>query len=108
MGIAIVVTLLSRGQQTHTNILAARVNPYDMPARSATYAMRSAWMANGFDPATAGQLGNASLFRVVQREAGMLSFIDIYWLLGVLYLILIPAVFLMKRPVPKQNGGVVH
>jgi hypothetical protein len=38
----------------------------------------------------------------------MLSFIDIYWLLGFLFLSLIPLVFLMKRPVPKRNGTALH
>ena len=105
MGIAIVVTMLARGQQVHTAILAANVNPYDMASRSAAYATRSAWMANGFDATTAAQMTNGSLFQAVQRQAGMLSFVDIYWVLGTLYLILIPCVFIMKRPVPKRNGN---
>ena len=57
------------------------------------------------DPVTASQQSYARLFHMVQREAGMLSFIDIYWLLGFLFLSLIPLVFLMKRPVPKRNGA---
>ena len=65
-------------------------------------------VANGIDPATASQRSHASLFRMVQREAGMLAFIDIYFLLGCLYLILVPLVFLMKRPIPKRNGGAVQ
>jgi MFS transporter, DHA2 family, multidrug resistance protein len=105
MGIAIVVTMLDRGQQVHTAILAANVNPYDLPARAATYAMKSAWMANGFDATTASQMSSASLFHAVQQQAGMLSFVDIYWVLGFLYFILIPCVFLMKRAVPKRNGN---
>ena len=105
IGIAAVVTMLSRGQQEHTNILTAHVNAYDMPAQMASSSMRSQWIANGFDPATASQMSYSGLFHMVQQQAGMLSFMDIYWLLGFLYLILIPAVFLMKRPVPKKNGG---
>jgi DHA2 family multidrug resistance protein len=105
MGIAIVVTLLLRGQQTHMGALSAHVNPYDEPARGAVQRLTSSMIARGSDPITASRQGYASLFHMVQREAGMLSFIDIYWLLGFLFLSLIPLVFLMKRPVPKRNGA---
>jgi MFS transporter, DHA2 family, multidrug resistance protein len=108
IGIAMVVTLLSRGQQVHTNILTAHVSPYDTPAMMAESNLRANGVANGLDPATATRVSEYGLFRMVQREAGMLSFIDIYWLLGGMYLLLIPAVFLMKRPVPKQNGAALH
>ena len=105
MGIAIVVTLLLRGQQTHMGALSAHVNPYDEQARVAVQRLTSSMIASGSDPVTASQQSYANLFNMVQRQAGMLAFIDIYWLLGFLFLSLIPLVFLMKRPVPKRNGA---
>jgi hypothetical protein len=45
---------------------------------------------------------------MVERQAAILSFIDVFQLLTVLFLLAAPLVFLMKRP-PKRAGGMpVH
>ena len=108
MGISAVVTWLARGQQRYTNLLTTHVNAYDPQGRLAFQALRSSWMSRGSDPATATQQAYQSLFLMVQRQAAMLSFIDIYWLLGWLFLLLIPLVFIMKRPVPSRKTPAVH
>lgn len=108
MGIASVATWLSRGQQVHTNILTAHITAYDPQARLAVQTLSSLATSHGADAATATQQSYQMLFQTVQRQAGMLSFIDIYWLLGLLFLLLIPLVFLMKRPVPDRKGTAIH
>ena len=40
----------------------------------------------------------------VFRQASMLAYIDNFWLLGVAILVMVPLVFLMKRPKP---GGAI-
>ena len=50
----------------------------------------------------------ATIFGMVERQAAILSFIDVFQLLTVLFLLAAPLVFLMKRP-PKRAGGMpVH
>jgi hypothetical protein len=34
----------------------------------------------------------------VTRQAAALSFIDLFWLLGLLFLAMVPLLFFMKRP----------
>jgi DHA2 family multidrug resistance protein len=43
----------------------------------------------------------------VFRQAGMLAYIDNFWLLGVAILVMVPLVFLMKRP-PTGGEMAVH
>ena len=60
--------------------------------------MRGAFIASGSDPTTATNRTYAALFGMVQREASMVSFVGLFQLLGVLFIVLVPLVLLMKRP----------
>ena len=44
------------------------------------------------------------------RQASMLAYIDNFWLLGVAILVMVPLVFLMKRPpeAGRLSNGRVH
>jgi DHA2 family multidrug resistance protein len=60
-----------------------------------------------------GSMGSADtstlavLSRMVQQQASMLAFIDMFRLLGVLFLVMIPFVFIMLRPKSGQAAAVV-
>lgn len=98
IGIAMTGTMLARNQQTTTSILGSHVSAYD-PATQATFArMRAAFMAAGADVTTATSRAYAALFGMVQRQAAMVSFVGIFALLGILFLVLLPLVLVMKRP----------
>jgi hypothetical protein len=40
---------------------------------------------------------------MLQRQAGMLTFVDNFWLLGVLILAMVPLTFLMKKAKPQKR-----
>ena len=70
--------------------------------------LQSAMVARGADKATAMRGSLATIFGMVERQAAILSFIDVFQLLTVLFLLAAPLVFLMKKP-PKRAGGMpVH
>ena len=60
--------------------------------------MRAAFMAVGADVTTATSRAYAARSGMVQRQAAMVSFVGIFQLLGVLFIVLIPLVLVMKRP----------
>jgi hypothetical protein len=60
--------------------------------------MRGAFMAAGADVATATDRAYAAMFGLVQRQAAMVSFVGIFQLMGILFLLLVPLVLLMERP----------
>jgi DHA2 family multidrug resistance protein len=60
--------------------------------------LRSAFVARGSDLATATARANAALFGMVQKQAAMIAFIDGFKFLAVVFLVLLPLVFLMKKP----------
>jgi DHA2 family multidrug resistance protein len=102
IGIAVTGTLLARHNQANTNLLGSHVTLYDPESQSMLFGLRQSFMAAGADIATATARANAALFGLVQRQATMVSFVGIFQLLGVLFVVLIPLVLLMKRP---KSGG---
>jgi DHA2 family multidrug resistance protein len=98
-GIAGVTTLISRFRQTHINILGANVTAYNPKAQ----ALLSA-------PALRGtpRRGYATLFGLVSRQATILSYIDVFHLLALIFLLMTPLVLLMKKPSSAPANVSVH
>jgi MFS transporter, DHA2 family, multidrug resistance protein len=105
IGIAVTGSMLARKQQAYTNVFGANVDVYSPAAQSAFEAARSGFMARGADITTATERAYASLFGQVQQQAAMVSFVTIFRLLGVIFLLLLPLVLLMKKP--RGGGGPV-
>jgi DHA2 family multidrug resistance protein len=105
VGIATTGTMIARHQQAVTMTLGSNVTPYNPASRSMFMQLRAAFMAAGADVTTATNRATAALFGMVQQQAAMVSFVGIFQLLGILFVVMIPLVLLMKRP--KQGGGPV-
>jgi DHA2 family multidrug resistance protein len=103
IGIAVTATLLSRQQQAYVSVLGSNVDAYSPTSRTAFEAARSAFLASGADITTATQRAYASLFATVQQQASMVSFVQLFRLLGGIFLLLLPLILLMKRP--RSAGG---
>jgi DHA2 family multidrug resistance protein len=108
VGIATVTTLLSRRQQVFINNLVAHVNIYDTQARSTFQNMRSGFAAAGADLFTATRQTYGALFGMVQRQAAMLTFNEIFSLLGTVFVLMIPLLLLMKRPAKGAKAAVAE
>jgi MFS transporter, DHA2 family, multidrug resistance protein len=98
VGIATTGTMLARHNQTLTSMLGAHVTSYDPVAQQTFARLRGGFIAGGSDSVTATRRAYAALFGIVQQQAAMVSFVGIFQLLGILFLVMIPLVLLMKRP----------
>ena len=108
IGIAVTGTLLGRKQQVFINIYGANVDAYSPAARNALESARNGFIARGADVMTATERAYASLFGSVQQQASMQSFVQLFRLLGVIFLLLLPLVLLMKRPRSGSGGMNAH
>ncbi|HZT76192.1 MAG TPA: DHA2 family efflux MFS transporter permease subunit [Vicinamibacterales bacterium] len=104
LGIAATGTMLARQQQTTTAILGRNISVYNPATRAMFQQMQGAFMAAGADPATATQRTYGAMFGMVQRQASMVTFVGIFQLLGILFVVLVPLILLMERP---KGGGHV-
>lgn len=104
IGIAVVATMLSRQQQAHVNVLGGHVDPYNPAAQALFARVRGALLAGGADIYTATQGAYAALFGTVMRQSSMLAFVEVFQVLGVLFLGALPLILLMRRPA-RASGG---
>jgi DHA2 family multidrug resistance protein len=98
IGIAVTASILARKQQVYSSTLGEHVDAYSLRAQQAMETLRQGFMAAGADPYTAGQQAYAAMHGMVYRQAAMLSFVDVFRLLGLVFLALLPLILLMKRP----------
>ena len=108
IGIATTGTMIARNQQRVTATLGENISAYDPTSQNMFLQMRAAFMAAGSDAVTATDRAYAALFGMLQRQAAMVSFVGLFQLLGVVFLLLIPLVLLMKRPGSKAPPVGAH
>jgi DHA2 family multidrug resistance protein len=107
-GISFVTTLLARRAQFHQNVLVSHVtetNPVYQQYFQQAKAMLVHQGSNVVDAATQAKI---LIYGFVQQQAAMLSYIDGFWLFGVVFVLMIPMVFLMKKTVPHKGAVAVH
>jgi len=108
VGIAMTGTMLARQQQVHINVLGAHIDAYNPASRAMIESMTAAFMARGVDAYTASQRAYGAVFGIVQRQASMVTFVEIFRLLGFIFLLLIPLTLLMKRPSGRGGPAAAH
>jgi DHA2 family multidrug resistance protein len=80
------------------NIYGANVDPYSPTSIAMFDRIRAGFMAAGADITTATDRAYAALFGTVQQQAAMASFVQLFRLLGIIFLLLLPLILLMRRP----------
>jgi DHA2 family multidrug resistance protein len=106
IGISLVLAIQTRHAQMHVNSLTANVTPSNLQAQGMVNGMKSMMMAQGgADPATAQHMANGMIENLIRQQAAIMSFNDVFWLLAVIFLCMLPLIFLMSPP--KKKAGVV-
>jgi DHA2 family multidrug resistance protein len=105
IGISMVETMQVRRAQMHVNILGEHVNPGNPMARQTVDGMKALFMSQGKDAATATQQAYGAVWGMVQQQAAMLAYNDVFRFLALMFIALLPLVFLMRKP--KKGGAVM-
>ncbi len=105
-GIALIASLLVQQQQRHQTFLVAHVGESATQAGGLVQQISRSLVAQGVPALEAGQQALAQVYGMVQRQASMLSYIDAFRALGLLFLVLAPACLLLRRPPPPGKEAV--
>jgi DHA2 family multidrug resistance protein len=97
VGISLVTTWQTRFAQRHQMRLIENYSPLNPNYNRAVHGLAALLHSRGSDMVTATKQAQALLYGELQRQANMLAFIDVYWLLGVLCFAVLPFMFFMKR-----------
>jgi MFS transporter, DHA2 family, multidrug resistance protein len=103
VGISLVQALLARREQFHQARLVARLQPLNPVYEHGIHSLAQALTARGAPPAAATHMAQGALYQIVQRQADMLAFNDVFWAMTLFIVIVLPIVFLLKRA-PLEHG----
>ena len=104
-GIATVTTMLARRAQFHQSVLVAHLTPYDWKYREALAGTAATLRSAGSSMADAGLQAQGMIYGTLVRQSNMLAFADAFWVMGALFLLVIPLMFFVKKVRP--SGGHV-
>src|SRR5262249_59000799 len=107
VGIATVTTLLQRRTQFHQAQLTEHVNTLSTAFQRKLDAIAASFNIGGSSGPGAMSQAYGMIYSLVQRQAGMKAFIDNFFMLGIVFLVLISIFILFKRP-PKGASGPGH
>ena len=101
VGISVVTTVLAQRSQYHQNVLLGHASHYDAAFQSDSGRLSEALSTAGADPVSAASQGLQNIYLLLQRQASILSYIDVAWTFAICMALMVPLAFLMKR----QKGG---
>ena len=101
-GIATMTTFLTRRTQMHQNRLIERVSPGNLRTIEVLRGLETWFYRRGFDHYTASRKAVGAVYGLVQQHATMLSFVEAFWVMGVIFLLMMPFVFILRDPRIKQ------
>ena len=96
-GTAFVVTTLSRRAQYHQSMLVEKLTPYD-PSFFHMFQKSKDLLKHSLDAANYQlQASIQMIYNMMSRQAMMLSFSDLFYMLSILNLLLMPLTFLLNK-----------
>jgi len=101
VGISLITTFQQRREQFHQNRLVSHLTPYSPAYRHAVEMFTQLFGGLGHRP-------QAMIYRRLQQQAGMLAYIDCFYVLAIAFLLVVPFVLLMKRITPGKAAMAGH
>lgn len=103
-GIALITTILSRRIVLHSSNLKSNLVTTDLHVQQTVAGMKAMFISKGSSPDVALQKAYAVLEGSVAKQASVLSYMDIFLYLGVMFLICLPIVLMVRQS--KSAGKV--
>jgi MFS transporter, DHA2 family, multidrug resistance protein len=95
-GIAIITTLMAQRNVVHQNDLSSHLNIYDINVQHRVAALTQGFISKGIPPNIAQQDAYKALNYAVAKQASVLSYMDVFLYIAVLFVICIPFVLVVK------------
>jgi MFS transporter, DHA2 family, multidrug resistance protein len=105
IGVALVTTLLQRRMQAHQHDLVSRIDVLNPLATEAIRKFSQPFAAAGPDATTGGL---RLMYAMVQRQAAILSYLDLFRMFSLAVLMVVPLVFLMRPAKASKDAMVAH
>jgi DHA2 family multidrug resistance protein len=97
MGVSFVTTFVARRSQFHQSVLGAHLTPYSRQVQPFLSRAGEMFFRAGSDRAAAASQSLAVLYRTMQQQASLLSFVEAFRVMAILFLAIVPLVLAMRR-----------
>ncbi len=102
IGIAVMATFLSRRTQLHQNHLIENITPASGQTYRMLMGLRANFYAHGADSVTAARKAMTAMYGLVQQHAAMLAFVEAFWVMGVVFLLMLPFLPILQYSKPAK------
>ncbi|MBK0369857.1 MDR family MFS transporter [Flavobacterium agrisoli] len=102
-GIALITTFITRQTQNHRVDLVTNLDPSNYNVQQTIHGLQMGFMSKGYTMNEALAKAYQALDYKVITQATLLSYQDVFWYLGIMFLLCIPFIFLIKKGKNKIN-----
>ncbi len=108
-GIAIITTFMAHQNVVHRNALVSHLSADNPAVQQRVMGMERNYIAKGMAPNIAQKSAYQSLEYMVMKQAAVLSYMDVFLYIGIIFLCCIPFVLMVKaKKAPKLDMGDMH
>lgn len=107
-GIAIITTMIARWSQQHRVDLLPNINATNSIVQDRLHGFQQMFMAKGFSANNALDKAYQALEGIVMKQATVLTYMDVFLYMGILFLLCVPFVMLIKKGAGKVDTSAVH
>jgi len=106
VGIALLQTLLTKREQYHSNVLMQSVSMLEQATQARIEKLTQYFMSHGvIDRIDAARRAYVAIGKIVQKQAFILAFSDMFFLLGAALIVALAASMMLKKPSHLDAGG---
>ncbi len=96
-GIATMTTFLARRSQVHQNHMISHISAFDHNTQMTIQGMTAWFQMHGSNSVEASKKALGAMYGMVQQQAMMLSFVEAFWVMGVIFLCMAPLLLLLRN-----------
>jgi len=101
-GIAMITTFMSRQNMVHRSDLVGKLNTNDPALLQKIQGLQHGFMAKGMSADVAVKSSYTALDRMVFKQSAILSYMDVFFYLGIAFLICVPFVMMVRGNIKKK------
>src|SRR5713226_2665816 len=106
VGIALLQTLLTKREQYHSNVLMQSVSMLEQATQARVEKLTQYFISHGvIDRIDAARRAYVAIGKIVQKQAFILAFSDLFLLLGAALIVALAASMMLKKPGQLDAGG---
>jgi len=107
-GVAVITTFLSRQNDVHRAALVSHLDSTDPDVLNRVHMMQQSFIQKGYSSTDALHAAFKALEGMVMKQASVLSYMDVFLYLGLMFLICIPFVLMVKNKKSKEKTDLAE